>query len=184
MLTTLEPISKRAPSFFGCQAAKLIGSLPDSRSTPIFVYASVLDEIIGFSHREVSRETGGFLLGGVFQDHGIYVEVQQFLPACGTDSKFSSLKFTHETWARLNQQITNEYPCQRVVGWHHTHPGFDVFLSQHDLFLHRNFFNQPWQIAMVVDPRQQEFGFFGWSGDEILNCGFVLVPGRPPQIAK
>jgi hypothetical protein len=28
---------------------------------------------------------------------------------------------------------------------------------------------------LVVDPRQQEFGFFHWRRGEILDCGFLCV---------
>jgi len=179
MLTTLDPKPKTAPSLVGAARAKLLGTLPESSFAPIFVYGDVLDEIVEFSHRETSREIGGFLLGGIFEDRGPYIEINQFLPATRTDSAFASLTFTHDTWARLNQQISNEFQGQIVVGWHHTHPGFGIFLSNHDLFIHQNFFSQPWQVAMVVDPRQNELGFFSWAGNEVANCGFVLVPGSP-----
>ncbi len=153
-------------------------------SIPIVVYASVLDEILDFSHRDLNHELGGFLVGGYYLDRRPYVEVQHFLPAAGVTSGHFSLKFTHATWSNLNRQINEEFQSRRVVGWQHTHPGFSVFLSRHDLFIHRNFFNQPWQIALVVDPRRQEFGFFSWAGSEIVNNGFVLVPGSPPSKTK
>jgi proteasome lid subunit RPN8/RPN11 len=62
-----------------------------------------------------------------------------------------------------------------VVGWHHTHPGFGVFLSGYDLFIHQHFFREPWQIALVIDPQRQELGFFQWRGDRVSDCGFVCV---------
>lgn len=157
-----------------------MGTIPPS-SSPIFIYADIVDEILDFSHRQLERETGGFLLGGVYKDRSTYVEISRFLPAKQTDSAFASLTFTHDTWSNLNRQISQEFENETVVGWHHTHPGFGIFLSRHDLFIHRNFFSQPWQIAMVVDPRRQELGFFSWMGNEIVNCGFVLVPGSPEK---
>jgi hypothetical protein len=38
------------------------------------------------------------------------------------------------------------------VGWYHTHPGFGVEFSEMDLFIQRNFFSGPTQIALVTDP--------------------------------
>ena len=180
MLKTLEPKSKPAPRLFGRHAARKMGTIP-SGSAPIFIYGDVLDEILDFSQRQLEREIGGFLMGGLYEDGSAYIEIDQFLPATRTDSAFASLKFTHETWARLNKQIANEFKGQIVLGWHHTHPGFGIFLSHHDLFIHKNFFSQPWQVAMVVDPRQHELGFFCWTGTDVVNCGFVLVPGSPAR---
>jgi len=144
-------------------------------TVPVFVSGRTLDEVLDYSACRADHEVGGFLLGGVYEHRELYVEIDQFVPAARAASGFASLKFTHETWARLNRQIEREFCDKFVVGWHHTHPGFGVFLSQHDLFIHRNFFCQRWQTALVVDPRQQKFGFFCWSGQEIVNCGFVLM---------
>jgi hypothetical protein len=47
-----------------------------------------------------------------------------------------------------------------------------------DLFIHRNFFRQPWQVALVVDPQQKAAGFFVWSGDDLLE------PQRPYQLFR
>jgi hypothetical protein len=40
----------------------------------------------------------------------------------------------------------------QIVGWYHSHPGFGVEFSEMDLFIHRNFFPGPGQIAYVTDP--------------------------------
>ena len=175
MLKTTTPIRKLPPLLHGKHAARPLGTIPVN-TTPIFVAERVLDDVLEFSSQQLTRETGGFLLGGVYEHRSIFVEIDRFVPATRTDSAFASLTFTHETWAKLTQQIAAEFTGKSVIGWHHTHPGFGIFLSQHDLFIHRNFFSQPWQVAMVVDPQQQEFGFFCWDGDEVVNCGFVLVP--------
>ena len=115
MLTTLDPKSKHAPSLVGPDRARLVGTLPDSIVYPIFLYADVLDRILDFSHTYTDREIGGFLLGGIYEDQGPYLEINQFLPATQTDSAFASLTFTHETWSRLNQQISNEFKGQIVL---------------------------------------------------------------------
>ncbi len=178
MLNSQSPTAKSAPALTGSNGASVMGKIPPD-SAPIFIYSEVFDEIINFSHSTTAREIGGFLLGGFHEDRSRFVEITKFLPARRTDSAFASLTFTHDTWDQLNDQISNEFKGLSVLGWHHTHPGFGIFLSHHDLFIHRNFFSQPWQVAMVVDPRQHELGFFCWAEDEIVNCGFVLVPGSP-----
>lgn len=146
-----------------------------SDAIPIFFHESVLEEVLDFSEQDTEREVGGFLLGVVSEDQPRYVDVRHFLPAVDARSRNASLTFTHETWAAMNRQVAEKFPDEIVVGWHHTHPGFGIFLSGYDLFIHRNYFDAPWHIAMVVDPQRHEFGFFQWRSKEIVDCGFVCV---------
>lgn len=169
----VEPTPKPVPAPLG----KSLGNI--HRDTiPIFVFEDVLEEILEFSEGDLSREVGGFLLGGLHTDRVLYVEVRHFLPALAAESRAASLTFTHETWASMTRQVEREYPDEMVVGWQHTHPGFGIFLSGYDLFIHRNFFNHPWQIAMVVDPKRHELGFFQWRNDKVEDCGFIAVEGE------
>ena len=70
------------------------------------------------------------------------------------------------------------------MGWYHTHPDFGVFLSSHDLFIHRHFFGQPLQVAYVVDPIRQTRGFFQWRGDALDEVGgYHLTADRGDRIA-
>jgi proteasome lid subunit RPN8/RPN11 len=154
--------------------ARQVGTL--YRDGPVVVIPeAVLEAIIDYSESDLARERGGFLLGEVLSDQPQFVVVRHFHPALEALGNLGSLTFTHETWATLTRQINANFPNESVVGWQHTHPGMGVFLSGHDLFIQKNFFAQPWQIALVVDPRQHEFGFFHWRGGEVKDCGFVCV---------
>jgi proteasome lid subunit RPN8/RPN11 len=153
---------------------KPVGTVFDD-SIPIFIYEDVLEEIIDFSEQVTTREIGGFLIGGLHEDRRKYVEVRRFVPAIGTESRAASLTFTHESWSAARQEIEQKYPDDHIVGWHHTHPGFGIFLSGYDLFIHEHYFDQPWQIALVVDPQANEFGFFQWRHEKVVDCGFVCA---------
>lgn len=151
-----------------------VGTIHEGANT-ILISQSVLDEILAYSERDLHRESGGFLIGGGDTTGRRYVEVRHFLPAVEARSRIASLMFTHDTWAAMTREVEERFPDQAVLGWHHTHPGFGVFLSAYDQFIHRNFFREPWQIALVVDPRRQEFGFFQWRDGEVVDCGFVCT---------
>jgi hypothetical protein len=70
------------------------------------------------------------------------------------------------------------------VGWYHTHPDYGIFLSGQDLFIHRNFFDQPLQVAYVVDPIRQTRGFFQWrDGGAAPVGGFFLTADRRERVA-
>jgi proteasome lid subunit RPN8/RPN11 len=155
-------------------AGQAIGT-PCADGPAICVSAAVLDQVLRYSETDMKREQGGFLLGGVIQDRRTCVEVRAFLPALAAASDAASLTFTHETWADMTRRAETEHPNELVVGWQHTHPGLGIFLSAYDLFIHRNFFGQPWQIALVVDPCQRQFAFFQWRNGEVVDCGFYYV---------
>lgn len=154
--------------------ARQLGTLYRSGAV-VVIEEPVLEEILEYSNKDLVREVGGFLLGDVHQQEPNCVIVRHFHPAVQATSRAASLTFTHETWSDLHRQAESRFPGAAVVGWQHTHPGFGIFLSAYDMFIQRNFFSAPWQIAMVVDPRRQELGFFHWRNDEVLDCGFVCL---------
>ncbi len=151
-----------------------VGDLyPEAR--PIVVYDSVLNSILEYSEKDLNRELGGFLIGLTHEEPQPHLEIRRFLPALEARREHMSVTFTHETWSSVTREVDHSFPGEMVVGWQHTHPGFGIFLSSYDLFIHRHFFSAPWQVALVVDPRRQEFGFFQWRGEEIVDCGFICV---------
>ncbi len=178
--TVTTPIAKPAPIRRGNRPSQVVGRLR-RHGYPIFCAADVLDEIVDYSEENLQRERGGFLLGGLYLDHRVYVEIQHFVPARLTIDRAASMTFTHNTWAALSREAHSRFPESILLGWHHTHPGFGIFLSAYDRFIHTHFFSQPWHVAMVVDPCQKELGFFQWSGQQLLDCGFVVVPSAPSQ---
>lgn len=171
----IDMIPKRAPSRVKGKLSRVIGTV-HADAYPVYVHQAVLDEILDYSDQNLQRELGGFLVGGIFEDERNYVEIRHFLPAVEALSKVGSLTFTHGTWSEMTRRVREQFPDETVVGWHHTHPGFGIFLSSYDMFIHRNFFSQPWQVALVVDPQNCEFGFFQWVGDDVVDCGFICVP--------
>ncbi|MCO6457823.1 MAG: Mov34/MPN/PAD-1 family protein [Pirellulaceae bacterium] len=174
----MKPTLKPAPAPAGSASRHQVGTLHAGAVT-IYVHEPVLERILAYSEQELRRELGGFLIGGLHEDGGNYVEIQHYLPAVDARSQVASLTFTHETWSRLRQQVETEFAGQLVLGWHHTHPDLGVFLSGYDLFIHRHFFPHFWQIALVLDPVRREFAFFQWRADEIVDCGFVCVAVEP-----
>ena len=105
-----------------------------------------MDQILEVSDRNRDVEVGGFLLGSVCSDprhQQSFIAVEDYVQAMQVDSKHHSLTFTHESWSRLHTELETRHPQHQVVGWHHTHPGFGIFLSRQDEFIHKNFFEQP-----------------------------------------
>ncbi len=136
----------------------------------ILMSPSALRDIWQHADSDTSREIGGVLVGRVVSGPGgTIVEIHKAWPAKHTEASSVHVKFTHETWEEWHSALDNEPDGTSIVGWYHTHPGLGVFLSDHDLFIHRHFFNQPWQVAIVVDPISRDFGCFGWRDDEVVR---------------
>jgi proteasome lid subunit RPN8/RPN11 len=87
--------------------------------------------------------------------------------------------FTQDTWEHIYKIKDRDYPNDRIVGWYHSHPGFGVFLSDHDTFIHKNFCSSPQQVAWVYDPHSDEEGCFGWAGERIERlANFSIFDGK------
>ncbi len=114
------------------------------------------------------REVAGVLIGPPpeKQPDGRYVvHISDTIIAKHTRMHGASVTYTPESWRYIHDKLTEMYPDDDavIVGWYHTHPGFGIFLSGMDQFIHQNFFTQCWHIAMVLDPLAHQSGFFCWN---------------------
>ncbi len=116
----------------------------------------------------MNREVAGVLIGPrpEKQPDGRYrVHILDTIIAKYTVMHGASVTYTPESWRYMTDKLHERYPDETavIVGWYHTHPGFGIFLSGMDLFIHQNFFTQIWHVAYVLDPRAQTSGFFSWD---------------------
>lgn len=116
----------------------------------------------------LDREVAGVMIGRQpeKQPDGRYiVHVIDSIIAKHTVMQGASVTYTPESWRYMTDTLWERYPDESavIVGWYHTHPGFGIFLSGMDLFIHQNFFTQIWHVAYVLDPRARTSGFFCWN---------------------
>lgn len=151
----------------------------------IWLDPEVEKQIEQFANTDTSKELGGVLLGELVTDGGTpQVRILAAIEAKHTKAVHTSIKFTHATWEDINKLKDERYPHLRIVGWFHTHPGFGIFLSRWDMFIHENFFNLPWQVAYVVDPVNGRRGFFRWENGKIQPVGESTSQQRPVLIVE
>ena len=181
-----EPVRARRPDrdpAWACLACQI----PQPDDLPIFLAREPADAIERHALRDTSVELGGVLLGRECVDERTgepFVWVTESLEAKHYESTQASFTYTHDSWEELTRERERFHPKLDIVGWYHTHPDFGIFLSGHDLFLHRNFFPQPLQVAYVIDPIRQIRGFFRWRGDGLEQVGgFWLTASRADRIA-
>ncbi len=172
-----EPKKARRPDRdrrFACLAYEI----PRPEDLPIFLDRKPADAIERHALRDTSVELGGIMLGLECVDDQTgepFVWVTESLEAKHYENTQASFTYTHDSWEEITRERDRLYPDLDIVGWYHTHPDFGIFLSSHDLFIHRNFFSQPLQLAYVVDPIRQTRGFFRWRDGGLDQVGGYFV---------
>lgn len=121
---------------------------------------------------DLDNEVGGALVGKYCEDvetGQAFIVIEAALPARHTRQGSSYLTFTHDTLVAFHDDLDERHPGRELVGWFHTHPRMGIFLSGYDVWLHQNFFPNPWQVALVIEPYSSQGGFFIQQLDGQLN---------------
>lgn len=158
---------------------------PDNQNVKVYLHQEVYKDIELFSACDVSKECGSVLIGDYIENEdGLHIIISDYIEAKYTDATASSLTFTHDTWDHINMRRERLFPEKRIVGWHHTHPGYGIFLSAYDVFIQENFFDLPFQVAYVTDPVKGNRGFFRWRDKEtaLLQGFYIYDDGKKPLV--
>ena len=153
----------------------------------IFVDLDVMRDMEAHAHSNTRVELGGVMLGQQNLDENgrPFVLITDSLRARHYEATKGSFKFTHDTWSQITRERSEFRPDLEMVGWYHTHPGWSVFLSGMDLFICNNFFNRPLDVALVIDPCNDDRGWFQWTASAKPKTnrtgGFYLITGRYRQ---
>ncbi len=166
------------------------------RGFQVVVKQSVLNHVHGHGHSRLDAEVCGVLAGTLCHDaNGPYLHVEAAVSGAGATSAAANVTFTAETWTAIQDEMERSHPDLRIVGWYHTHPGFGIFLSGMDLFIHESFFDLPWQVAFVYDPIGGDEGMFVWHDnkavrqsvlvhDDAVRQRYVVDPAKVPAVIE
>jgi proteasome lid subunit RPN8/RPN11 len=138
----------------------------------VVMEAEVLRKIRQHARTSMKAEVCGVLIGNTEQDR---MTVEACIAGINAAQGGAHVTFTQDTWEHIYKIKDKEFPDHKIVGWYHSHPGFGVFLSEHDLFIQQNFFSNPLQVAWVFDPHTDEEGCFGWIGGNIEKLSDIRV---------
>jgi proteasome lid subunit RPN8/RPN11 len=142
----------------------------NSRPSNIDISEKVMIGIEKHAYSNLEAEVGGMLFGRI-DEQGV-AHIIGSIPALTAAAEQISLTFTHDVWADILSKGEKQYPGEKIVGWYHTHPSFGLFLSEYDEFIQRNFFGQPGQIALVIDPIAGEMGWFAKDKADKIDLVF------------
>jgi proteasome lid subunit RPN8/RPN11 len=142
---------------------------------PVLVDSEVVRQIRQHARSENKTEVCGVLIG---RETGAVIEIAACIAGVKAAQGGAHVTFTQDTWEHIYKIKDKEYPDERILGWYHSHPGFGVFLSDHDTFIHKNFFSSPHQVAWVYDPLSDEEGCFGWQENRIVRLKRIAIVDR------
>jgi proteasome lid subunit RPN8/RPN11 len=162
----------------GTDSTTLTWSVPECPFT-IESSARVLDDIrlavtdAFFSLPRGGAEIGGILLGNF--DHGRLV-ISDYAALDCEHAYGPSFVLSPPDEARLRDlqsSYVNVPGGLRPVGWYHSHTRSEILLSDADLQIHRRFFPEPWQVALVMKPhtfQPARIGFFFREADGSVHA--------------
>src|SRR5216683_7741062 len=157
---------------------------PDQRQPRVTIEGEVLRQIRQHARSNSKTEVCGVLIG---EELGNGLSITARIPGLNAAQAGTYVTFTQDTWEHIYKIKDKDFPDERIVGWYHSHPGFGIFLSDHDTFIHKNFFSAPEQVAWVFDPHSDEEGCFGWHGghlERIPRFAFTDAHGGEPANAS
>jgi len=141
----------------------------------VAIGSDVIRQIRQHARSSSKTEVCGVLVG---RENSDSMEVEACISGLNAEQAGAHVTFTQDTWEHIYKIKDQQYPDQRIVGWYHSHPGFGIFLSDHDTFIHKNFFSSPGQVAWVCDPHSDEEGCFGWVNGRIERLTQIRILDR------
>jgi proteasome lid subunit RPN8/RPN11 len=147
----------------------------------------IRDDVLKAMHKRAREagdyEVGGFYLGGLHRYEGRrYVDITVQVPAFKAESARAQLTFSNDAQKQFHEIMEKEHAGELVLGWYHTHPGYGVFLSSYDMFIHQNFYAREYHTAIVIDPHAsgpvRDVGVFVWENSKISRPYGLIVYGK------
>lgn len=151
----------------------------------VFITQPAYSRICLHSVSDLQNEVGGIMIGEWCLDEKSgqqFIIVDHALPARHTRQSNVHLTFTQDSLVAIHDEIDKYHKGKKIVGWYHTHPRMGIFLSHYDTWLHRYFFPEPWQVALVIEPISASGGIFIRQTDGGLDptryFGFFELDGN------
>lgn len=141
-------------------------SIPEETIFPVYITEKNIKHIQKLCEKS-ELEIFGYLVGEIFRwDESSYVLIEDHLYIKGAvhSHQYSTAQIEgtagkyEKKFQKLKKKKNNA--SLRIVGWWHSHPSFTCFLSTTDIATQEFFFPESYQVALVVDPINDDFKFF------------------------
>lgn len=169
----------------------------DLKLPGVMIRPQVLSAIYDHAQRGYPIEIAGHYVGWPLLD------VETGLPITYIEQSLEAITTGTPTHVTIHPEslIAVDALCKRtgtlLVGYYHSHPGLSVFQSGTDTSYYGDYFREPYQIAIVVDPtrtskdkldpRGEWIGFFAWNSHQTptrLPAGNIWLIRERPTIVE
>ncbi|MBI3892760.1 MAG: hypothetical protein HY303_14655, partial [Candidatus Wallbacteria bacterium] len=164
---------KRPPTEDPSLSVKMAGTV-DPGDVRVFVPLEVFEEMERRVMKNADQEWSGLLLGDLYRSAAFdYLEIEGFLPL-----RDSAAKFTQETWEALYSELDRRKTDTNIIGWFFSDPAGNLALEGYRQFVQESFFDDPYQIAMGIDPHSGRYRVFEWKDGEMgpLPGQYLFAP--------
>ncbi|MCS7136295.1 MAG: Mov34/MPN/PAD-1 family protein [Nitrososphaerota archaeon] len=115
------------------------------------IYPLALGKILHHTIANLNQEVAGLMIGKVVSD---VVEVWDAVTGLQQSSP-AYVKLEESVMALVAEVLMENIPDLYIVGWYHSHPGLNVFMSPIDVETQKAYQAMfPKAIALVIDPLQ------------------------------
>ena len=181
----MEPLTTPLPVKKACRWNSPYETDKFHPQVSVFITQPAYSRICLHSVSDLQNEVGGIMIGEWCLDEKSgqqFIIVDHALPARHTRQSNVHLTFTQDSLVAIHDEIDKYHKGKKIVGRYHTHPRMGIFLSHYDTWLHRYFFPEPWQVALVIEPISASGGIFIRQTDGGLDptryFGFFELDGN------
>jgi hypothetical protein len=140
----------------------LIGDLyEDAQGSYAIIYATVTAELEA-SPVHVRFEPQG-ILSGIRQIERIRTEAN----TCPLDGS--------PVVASICSLCEYDVRSAKLIGWYHSHPGLTAFMSGTDVTTHKSYFDNEYNISVVVDPINSHYRVWQTDGSALSEIEIIPV---------
>lgn len=145
----------------------------------ILINSEILQDLERYATKNPEKEQLAILLGdwSILDGHYI-ITIQAWVKAKHAEIKNDNVTFADKTWNYVQRIQQIKYPSLKIIGWYRTHPGSNTVLSANDRLIHKYFFNEDWQVAVVTDPLLHRTACFAWHNGKIISGKLRIIGER------
>ena len=142
----------------------------------VYISGMALLKMLKHGRQGIPNEVIGLMLGSFIDDYTVQVVDVFPTPQSATGTSVEAIDEPFQ--ANMIELLKKIGRKENVVGWYHSHPGYDVFLSDVDLMQQKHWeMLNPRCVAVVVDPVKSVRG-------KVVIGAFRTVPVQGLAILK
>lgn len=155
----------------------------NNNTIQLHIAPDIQTTINNYFQLEHDQEVGGLLLGNIeIIAEQTHLHVTGILTATSRQKKdfLDEFRFNHEIWRDLYAKKAESFSEAYILGWFYGHPANHRQLSEDIIHIHKNFFQQPYQVACLINAITKLTWFYHWETDTDTLSPLQVVLAQAP----